>query len=130
MKASSESGLWALTISREATEVICGTTHPVYNSAARRPSHGNEKRGRKVKGRPSLRHVNRKPCWRSSDLRFTRCAANRPHQNPIAQNFPLPCSPDADEAAPSVARFYWFHLPPAPVSRLDSTSSFALAGML
>ena len=130
MKASSESGLCALTISRQATEVICWTTHPVYNSAASRPSKENEKRGEKVKGRSSVRHVNWKPRWRSSDLRFTRRAANRPHKNPIAQNFLLPCSPAADEAAPIVARFYWFHLPPAPVGRLDSTSSFAPAGML
>jgi hypothetical protein len=89
-----------------------------------------KKRGEKVKGRSSRRHVNWKLRWRSSDLRITRRAANRPHKNPIAQNFPLPCSPAADEAAPIVTRFYLLDLPPAPVDRPDSTSSFAPAGML
>jgi hypothetical protein len=76
------------------------------------PSNDDEKKGEKVKGRSSRRHVSWKPWWRSSDLRITRRAFNRPHENPIAQNFLLLCSPAADEAAPIVARFYLF-LPPA-----------------
>jgi len=108
--------------------------HMLYNSSSLQqcgslPADRKRKEGEKVKGRPSSRHVRWKRRWRSSDLRITRRAANRPHENPIAQNFQLPYSPAADEAALVVARFYRFHLPPAPVGR-PSNFSFTPAGML
>src|ERR1019366_6984963 len=112
MKASSESGLCALTISSEATEVIRETTQSSLQQYGPSPMEWERKRGGiNLKGRPSGGHVNWKPRRRSSNLRITRCAAHCPH-GIRSLKAPLQLCPHAaNEAAPIVARFYLFHLP-------------------
>jgi hypothetical protein len=60
MKASSESGLWALTISRGATDVIRVDWNftLVYTSASNNPRRKGKEPDKKDKGRSSRRHLN------------------------------------------------------------------------
>src|SRR5689334_6921977 len=71
MNASSESGLWALTISRGGAEVICvGRTKPVYTSELFNLGEGRKKgRRENTKGRSFAVSKLKSLRWRSSDMR-------------------------------------------------------------
>ena len=130
MKASSESGLWALTISRGATDVICGVTHPVYTTVRIGPLPVPEFRANEKGGHSPGRKLGRL-CWRSSFLRSRRRAELLAPMNPTVPISRTACSLTGGEAALILARFY--QAPPAGPGRTDfqtlmeSDSTYSLA---
>ena len=114
MKASSESGLWALTISRESTDIIRGGVELilVYTRESRHPWWELEKPDKKGKGRssdqrvtwdfiqPIIRNAHHAPSPKLAGVISDRCEPSR-----------TTWSLAADEAAPIFVRFYM--APPA-----------------
>src|SRR5260221_13120168 len=101
MKASSESGLCALTISRGTTEVIRGAAISSLHYRGRNP--GRKQSGQKWKRAVTRREKTRKRTLASSDSR-DGCAlpsylSEGPSGYPTVRHFLTTCSLSADEAA-------------------------------